>query len=115
MRPAVGGESIAGARNPDGWRLSLSSGGMTEKIETFKKIHMKKNQPINVKIQPPPPAVKEPTEPPQEAQQPPDQQEETVHEVGLEREILQALPKTSKTRSKMLLEIPERLCGCISE
>ncbi|KXJ19314.1 hypothetical protein AC249_AIPGENE16535 [Exaiptasia diaphana] len=23
MRPAVRGESIAGARNPDGWRLSL--------------------------------------------------------------------------------------------
>ena len=50
--------------------------------ETLQNYNQKKNQPINVKIQPPPPTVKEPTEPPQEAQQEPNQREETVPQIG---------------------------------
>lgn len=75
----------------------------TQALQNYLQLYnQKKNQPINVKLQPQVPTVTEVSETPQEAQ--PIQQEETAPQNDLERNILQTLPKTSKHRGKMILE-----------
>ena len=69
----------------------------------------RKNQPINVKVQQPIVTPKAPENAPQEPQEQPQQQEVTQEpraEVNknIEREIIQALPKTLKDRGRRLLE-----------
>ena len=69
--------------------------------------NQRKDQPINVKIQPPPVPVKQPDheEKPQEVQ-PSGQADQAESDPGttIEREIIQVLPKTLKDRGKMLME-----------
>ena len=70
--------------------------------------NQRKNQPIHVKLQPSPPPIKETeqTDTPQEAQNGTQEPREAQKSTGgeIERDIVQALPKSLKDRGKRLLE-----------